>query len=310
MDFGGTKLLIGEVDAQGNILRRKRYPSGCRTEAEAVRVLKDSLKDYMETVGAEGDIKGAGVGIVGTVDYRNGIWVSMHPKAVSEPIPLSELLQDILRIPVWIDNDVKSATTAEMIFGDGIDSENFIYLNVGTGLAAGFVVDGRILRGSRNDTGEIGHTVSDLQSEDICICGRKGCIEGAVSGYGFSKMAHKYGIRRQFSPQGDLVSVAELYERAKLGEEIPVQILDYAAKSLSCMIMNLVKTLDPEMIILGGGCVRDGYLLEHMRRWLNPDIMCTVIKGIKISKLNPEFIGLLGAAALPIAVHRQECRMS
>ena len=73
------------------------------------------------------------------------------------------------------------------------------------------------------------------------------------------------------------------------------------------MIMNLVKTLDPEMIILGGGCVRDGYLLEHMRRWLNPDIMCTVIKGIKISKLNPEFIGLLGAAALPIAVHRQEC---
>ena len=169
MDFGGTKLLIGEVDAQGNILRRKRYPSGCRTEAEAVKVLKDSLEDYMETVGAEGYIKGAGVGIVGTVDYRNGMWVSMHPKAVSEPIPLSELLQDILRMPVWIDNDVKSATTAEMIFGDGIDSENFIYLNVGTGLAAGFVVDGRILRGSRNDTGEIGHTVSDLQSEDICI---------------------------------------------------------------------------------------------------------------------------------------------
>lgn len=47
MDFGGTKLLIGEVDAQGNILRRKRYPSGCREEADAVRVLTDSLRDYM-----------------------------------------------------------------------------------------------------------------------------------------------------------------------------------------------------------------------------------------------------------------------
>lgn len=309
MDFGGTKLLIGEVDAQGNILRRKRYPSGCREEADAVRVLTDSLRDYMDTVGAEGSIKGAGVGIVGTVDYKNGMWISMHPKPLAKPIPLSEMLQDILQVPVYIDNDVKSATTAEMIFGDGTDCENFIYLNVGTGLAAGFVVDGRILRGSRNDTGEIGHMVLDLQSEDICICGRKGCIEGVVSGYGFSKMADKYGIRNQLSPQGDLVSVSELYEKAKRGEQIPVQILDHAARSLSCMIMNLVKALDPEMFILGGGCVRDGYLLEHMQRWLNPDIMCTVTKGIKLSKLNPAFAGLLGAAALPAAVGRQKHRM-
>lgn len=305
LDFGGTKLLIGEVDSEGRILREKRYKTGCRQESKAVEVLMESLKDYVATVGFEGELKGAGVGIVGTVDYKTGRWIAMHPKATVDPIPLADMIKEVLGVPVWIDNDVKSATTAERVFGGGKESENFIYLNVGTGLAAGFVVDGRIVRGSRNDSGEIGHTVLDMRNEDNCICGRHGCVENAVSGYGFSRQAEIYGIKEELTAQGDLVSVAEIYERAKAGDETACKIVDYAAESLACLIMNLVKTLDPEMFILGGGCVQDGYLLGIVKEKLNADIMRTVTEGMLLSRLDPRYTGLLGAAALPIAAMRE-----
>ena len=70
--------------------------------------------------------------------------------------------------------DRRSATTAELLLGAGRQSKDFIYLNVGTGLAAGFVADGHILRGANQNAGEIGHMVVDLSNPYPCICGRQG----------------------------------------------------------------------------------------------------------------------------------------
>lgn len=304
LDFGGTKLLIGEVDEKGNILREKRYPTGCRKEKQAVEVLLASLRDYVETVGFAGEVKGAGVGIVGTVDYRNGQWITMHPKTMTEPIPLADLVKEILHVPVWVDNDVKSATTAEMVFGSGRRFENFVYLNVGTGLSAGFVTDGRIIRGKNNNAGEIGHTVVDLANRDRCMCDRHGCIENVVSGYGFTRQAEIHGLEELCPEKGGLIDTSKLFEKALKGERVPDKILDYAAESLACLMMNLVKTLDPEAFILGGGCVQNGILLKRAEEHLAACIMEAVTGGVLLSELNPAYTGLLGAAALPLAAQR------
>lgn len=298
-DFGGTKLLIGEVDEQGNIIREKRYPTGCRNEAQAVKVLLESAVDYLETIGIQGNLLGAGVGIVGTVDYENGYWITMHPRITTEPIPLAVMLKDIVKVPVYIDNDVKSATVGELIFGSGKGRNNFVYLNVGTGLAGGFVVDGRILRGRSNNAGEIGHTVIDIQNTDDCICGRQGCIEGAVSGYGFTKQIEKYGLTELLTVDRK-ANVSKLYQEAEAGEKMADKVLDYAAKSMANLMMNLVKVLDTEGFILGGGCVQDGVLIRRMQKYLRPEIMESVTEGIQISQLNPAYTGLLGAAALAV----------
>lgn len=306
LDFGGTKLLIGEVDQNGNILRERRYETGCRTEHQAMEVLVKSVWDYAETVGFAGEPAGAGVGIVGTVDYRKGKWITMHPQAMVPPIPITEILEEIIHIPVWADNDVKSAVTAEMVFGNGKNFDNFTYLNVGTGLAAGFVVDGRILRGKNNNSGEIGHTVVDMTNQDPCMCGRTGCIENIVSGYGFTRQVTNYGLKELIPQKGDMTDVSLLFKKAAAGEKIPEKILDYAAENLACLIMNLVKTMDPEAFILGGGCVQDGSLLKRIEKKLVPTIMDSVTGGILLSTLDPTHTGLLGAAALPLAALREQ----
>lgn len=305
LDFGGTKLLIGEVDEKGNILREKCYQTGCRKEVQAIEVLEESIRDYVNTVGFAGEIQGAGIGIIGTVDYKHGQWITMHPKTMIQPVPIADILKNIIHVPVWADNDVKSATTAEMVFGSGRKFENFIYLNVGTGLAAGFVVDGRILRGKNNNSGEIGHTVVDISNRDRCICDRHGCIENVVSGYGFTRQAQLNGLSELITEKSDMADTQKLFARALQGEMVPDRILDYAADSLACLIMNLVKTFDPEAFILGGGCVRDGVLMKRAQEHMAECIMESVTGGLILSELDPAYTGLLGAAALPMVAMNQ-----
>lgn len=190
MDLGGTKLLIGELSESGEILRARRYPTGYSTQQETVEGLLRSLEDYRRQAGFVGKPAAAGVGLVGTSDHKNGVWCSLS-HLPGDNIPLAAMLEERLGVPAAIDNDVRSAATAELLLGWGRKSRDFIYLNVGTGLAAGFVTGGHIIRGARNMAGEVGHTVMDLHSADACGCGRLGCCENVVSGMGFTYQARR-----------------------------------------------------------------------------------------------------------------------
>ena len=157
LDLGGTKLLIGEVDSHGNILRYKKYDSGYFNQQAASEIIKSSLDDYIRTVGwCDQKPVGMGVGLIGRVDPNQGIWLQIDPSR-TQPIALAKELSDIYGIPCHIDNDVKSATRAERVWGFGQISKNFIYINVGTGIAVGTVINGRQIRGSHFNAGEVGH---------------------------------------------------------------------------------------------------------------------------------------------------------
>ena len=169
IDLGGTKLLIGEIDSHGNILKYKKYDSGYFNQQAALEIIKSSLDDYIRTVGwVDKQPLGMGVGLIGRVDPNKGIWLQIDPGR-TEPIALAKELSDIYGMPCHIDNDVKSATRAERVWGFGQIYRNFIYLNVGTGIAMGCVVNGRQVRGSHFNAGEVGHVdeYSYTPSSDI-----------------------------------------------------------------------------------------------------------------------------------------------
>ncbi len=307
LDFGGTKLLVGEMDGQGNILKSKRYPTLCKDQKEAVRVILEAVEDYQKTVGWRENLTAAGLGIVGQVDRRKGLWISMTHEITNPPIPLAAMLAQKLQVPCAMDNDVRSATTAELLLGAGRQSKDFIYLNVGTGLAAGFVADGHILRGANQNAGEIGHMVVDLSNPYPCICGRQGCGENMVSGIGFSRQLALTPVPEAMGENGR-ADVKKLFALAEAGHETAVRITEYAAKTLACVIMNLVRTTDPDMVILGGGIVSDGWLLEKVKAYLEPHTIRGVTKGVRLSTLDTGLAGLIGAAALGLQeVLRNEC---
>lgn len=300
LDYGGTKLLIGEMDRNGNILRKKRHPTGYASQKEATDGILECLDNYIKTVGITGTLKAAGIGIVGISDHKRGQWISMNHIVTGPPVPLTDMLRDKLGVPCFIDNDVRSATTAELIYGQGKKSGNFIYINVGTGLAAGFVCGGQILRGANNNSGEIGHMVVDMRNELPCICGRKGCAENMLSGIGFTRQVCECH-RDDLKLQNDRADVIKIFELADQGDECCVKITEYAADTLAALIMNLVRTTDPDTVILGGGVVSDGWLLEKVKTRLEPHTMRGVTGGVVLSELPLGEVGLIGAASLGVS---------
>ncbi len=298
-DYGGTKLLIGELDEQGRVLRSKRYPTGCVMQEQAVEKLLECTADYCDTVGFEGELQAAGVGIVGVSNHDTGEWISMTHEKEGDPVPLADMLAEKLGVPVAIDNDVRSATTAEWKLGHGKFSDNFIYINVGTGLAAGFVVNGMLVRGANNNSGEVGHSVMNLADKRYCVCGRTGCAENVVSGSGFAKQAAEYCLLEVLlADRPNSADASKLFELADAGNESAVAITEYAADTLAALIMNLVRVTDPDTVILGGGVVSDGWLLEKVKPRLNPSTMRGVTKGVVLSNFTPAYVGLIGAASL------------
>lgn len=304
LDLGGTKLLIGEGNSEGKILRHKRYETGFTDQITAFSIIKRSLEDYMTTVGwaTENRPVSMGVGLLGRVDNTKGIWLQIDPKH-NQPIPLAQSLSELYNFPCYIDNDVKAATRATKKWGYGKDSDNFIYINIGTGIAAGVFVNGQLVRGSHFNAGEVGHTNVGVNIPIKCSCGRDNCVEQIAGGIGFDRSARllsKSLKTKLYIPEdeGIKVDVKEIYFLSQQNDELCVRLVENASQAIASLIMNLVRVSDPDTVILGGGIVSSGFLYPKIIEKLNKTTIRFVSNGIVLTKLDPDFIGLIGAAAV------------
>lgn len=301
IDLGGTKILIGEVTTAGEVLKSKSYPSNTENQTKALETLLLALDDYTQTIGFVADKQiGVGVGLVGRVDHKAGIWLEIEP-GKTNPTPLAEILAAKIGLDVTIGNDVVCATMAEKHLGWGQETNDFIYLNVGTGLAAGFVVDGQIIEGGHFNAGEIGHTVVDIHNDVLCGCGRTGCVERLASGLGIKEEVSRNIVAY---PSSILVENQEeltgkmVLQAAEQQDELAVKIIDNATLQLANLIMNLVRTTDPECVILGGGVTQNEQFFQKIKANLQSNTIRFVTKGVVRSKLEKDKVGLIGAAVI------------
>lgn len=306
LDLGGTKLIIGETDREGTVLNYKTYPSGYMDQAHALDFIKASLNDYFDGEGRDGKKPLAmGLGIIGRVDNFSGTWFQIDAQR-NTPIAIARELENCYGIPCYADNDVNSATKAEMIFGHGKKTKNFIYINIGTGIAAGVVESGKILTGSHFNAGEVGHMLVGIKVGTTCGCGRNNCVETIASGSGIDQCARIFAPRYPetglyIPDNGQRVSVLEVFEKAAT-DELCALLTDNAAEAIANLIMNLVRVSDPEMIVLGGGVVSDGFLFPQILAKLNANTMRFVTAGIVLTNLQPELIGLIGACTVAMNI--------
>lgn len=300
VDLGGTKLLIGEMDGEGNMLRTKKYPSGRLSQRESLSLIQRGLDDFLteKTHGAQ--LQAIGIGMVGRIDSEAGLWHEISPDR-KETVEIAKLMRERYHLPCFVDNDVRSATRAEMLFGRGRSSRHLIYINIGTGIAAGFVSDGRLITGGHYNAGEVGHTTSGIEWKVPCECGRQDCVEPVASGMGFDRCARL--LMPQFPntsltipTDGSRVNVAEVF---RLYDTDPLcKILtDNAATAIANLIMNLVRFNDPDTIVLGGGVMSDGFLYKKVLEKVNPYTIRFVTNGVVLTSLDPRYIGLMGACS-------------
>jgi predicted NBD/HSP70 family sugar kinase len=313
VDLGGTKLLVGEVDSGGAVLRHKRYATGYLDQEAALGLIEGSLDDFLGTRPKDEKPAALGLAMIGRIDSSRGIWFQIDHQRTRET-PVCEILSKRYGLPCYADNDVRSAARAELRFGRGRRSKDFIYLNIGTGIAAGIVSGGHLVRGGHCNSGEVGHTLVgvDLGVDIPCECGRVNCVDTLASGSGFDRCARalkdRYPGTSLTIPEQGRVDVRELFQKAPSDPHCAF-LAGTAARAIANLIMNLVRTSDPEMVVLGGGIVSDGLLLPLIRENLNKNTMRFVTQGVELTALNPEFAGLLGAATAAMNGQEEPCFM-
>ena len=248
LDIGGTKthgVVLGE---DGEILAQVRESTLSGADgvlATAGRVFEALQHD----TGAPLTCR-VGVGVPGLVDVERGVLRHAVNLGVNgDDLPLRDLLADRLGVAVVLENDVNVAALAARALAG---ADDVVYLSVGTGLAAGLVVDGRLRRGEHGAAGEIGHVPVDPAGAQ-CGCGQTGCLETIASGRALA----------QAWPTTDQPPAAALFAAAAAGDHAAVVVRDRFCWGVASAIRVLGLTIDPERIVLGGGVSEVGEPLRE-----------------------------------------------
>ena len=306
VDVGATKILVGAVTPAGEILSSRRFKIQHETQTATLESVYSALESFMRELDKHVPLA-IGVGLVGQIDPETGTWLEAMNLPIKSPVPLAQELKDRFGIVVALDNDVHAATLAELRWGMGTRSRDFIYLNVGTGISAGLVFGGQLLRGNNNYAGELGHMV--VQPDGVfCPCGRRGCLEPLASGGGLLARVRGELVNypdSTLNSSGETLTAHQIFMAADAGDSLAIKLSNDAAQALSIALTNLVNLLNPEWIVYGGGALSDGWLIEHVRKSVETGPLTMIrkaFKGIVPSKLNPEQVGLLGAACLALNI--------
>lgn len=268
----GLKLAEGHVsaaitDIEANILSTLTVPAAGMHAVERAVV---TLGEVVEQVIAEASVPrervtGVGIGLAGVIDAEGGL-CRFSPILGWRDVPLKQLVEERIGIPVYIDNDVNTLAMAEKWFGAGQDVDDFLVVTVGRGVGLGIVVNGQFYRGTRGGGGEFGHTVL-APDGPLCDCGKRGCLEAYVADPALVRAAQEAVARSELSGvSADELTVEQVTELAQAGNETLRAIFGQAGEILGMGIANLLNILNPALVIVSGEGVRAGDLLfEPMR---------------------------------------------
>ena len=247
-DVGGTKtdavvVAPGDGSAVGRILARVRRPTGWGADAVVTTIL-EVVDELAAAVGARvADIASIGVGMPGQV-APGGSTVTHAVNLGIDELDLGLAIGPRLGIPVRAENDVKAAAVgASALHGATADpASTLAYVNLGTGIAAGFVRGGRLWRGARGAAGEIGHISVD-PAGPICRCGQRGCIEAFSGG---AAVAQRWG-------RPGALPVRDVFDAADAGDADAIALRRGLAYGVASAIRVIVLAGDVDLVVLGGG---------------------------------------------------------
>jgi len=269
LDVGGTKMLGVALDEEGRVLAEERRPTEYDTAA-LLDALTDLYRGLAAAAGAEaaGATPPVGVGVPGLVDTEGRLVFAPNLLRASGADIRDGLASRLgRRIPViQVDNDATCATAGEAAFGAGRGRSDVLVVTLGTGIGGGIVSGGRIVRGSGNFAGEIGHVVVDPKGPP-CGCGRRGCWERYASGSGLGRIARDFALAGRASRivalagDADAVRGEHVMRAIEEGDEEAGVVLEEFAWWLALGLANLANVLDPGVIVIGGGLVRAGEVL-------------------------------------------------
>jgi glucokinase len=264
LDVGGTKVLgvALAAGAPADVLAEERVatPEGGEGLAETLVALAEAV------AGRVGTVTSIGVGLPGLVDRAGTLHLGPHLRHIRD-LPLGRLLAEAAGVGVVVDNDANCAAVAEQAAGAARGAQEALVVTLGTGIGAGIITGGHLLRGANGFAGEPGHMVVE-PSGPPCPCGKRGCWERFASGTGLARLARDaaHGGRLDGAVElaggdPDDVRGEHVTDAARAGDAEARAVLGELAHWVALGLANLANILDPEVIVVGGGLVEAADLL-------------------------------------------------
>jgi glucokinase-like ROK family protein len=303
VDIGASHVAVVLTDLRGDVLAWEEQRHPVRTDPEGTRSLVLELCNRCLDSRTNGLTKlvRIGVAVPSPVDPLN-------PKMLSEVVIPAwqgrsglELLQDAFGVPVLVDNDANLGALAEQWWGVGHGVKDFVYIKIGTGIGAGYILNGEIYRGARGVAGEIGHLPIDPNGEE-CVCGMKGCLATLVGAPGLAARASSLLTEYPDSLLADgKPTITAIEDAALAGDKLALRIVAEAAEHLAIALAGWFNLMNPELAVLGGGLARLGDILtrplsEKVHRSI---LVSSAAAEIKTSQLGSRAVAI-GAATLAL----------
>lgn len=265
VDVGGTKVLGGVVDADGNVLAHARRDTPRQGGAELTQTIADVARELMDdfTVGS------VGISAAGFVSSDRKTMLASPNIAGWNGIDLDRELSALIGLSVVIENDANAAAWGEARFGAGRGEDHLMLLTIGTGIGGGIVVDGELYRGAFGIAAEFGH-MRVVPEGHLCGCGARGCFEQYASGNALLRHAREAisaspEVARNLLSLGDGtvagVTGKHISDAAREGDAVALAAFNTTAQWLGAGIASLSVVLDPACVIIGGGVIEAGEIL-------------------------------------------------
>src|SRR6478672_4505890 len=242
IDIGRAWIRVAVADLAGTIIARSDTPNKARTAGAVVRSAAREARAAVKRAGIGWKrVVHTVVGSPGVFDPSTGrLWHAPNLPDWSKP-GLAAELRDALTPSTTIDNDANLAAVGERDFGRGRDARSFVYVELGTGLGVGIVIDGELYRGARGAAGEVGYIPWPGAPSS-----ERGRLEEATSAAAVVASAREAGMRGELTAK-------DVFDAARAGDAKALKAVDEEAVRVAQLLATLSAVVDPEFIVLGGG---------------------------------------------------------
>lgn len=289
IDLGGTKIESAVIGADGGFRDRRRAPNP-RTYDAMLDVVADLIAASEQHVGQA--FERVGFSIPGSPAPRSGLIRNANSTFLNGR-PLADDLERRLARRVRLTNDANALALSEAADGAAAGFPAVFGVIAGTGLGGGFVIDGRAIEGRNGLGGEWGHLPLPAASADEdtrCWCGRRNCLETYVSGS---------GLQRDFAEAtGEAVAAEAIVARARSGEPVAAAALERLIERFGRGLSLIVSTLDPDMIVIGGGLSNVPEIVAGIEQALRPHVFSDAVDTPVRAAVHGDSSGVRGAAWL------------
>ena len=295
IDLGGTKIegVVMQPHSHEPIRIRKRIATeGSAGYRHVLNQIKSLVDQFTEELGESP--KSLGIGTPGCLDPVSGLLRGSNSRHLNDK-PLIRDLEDILGVPVVIENDANCFALAETRWGavrqDAPGARSVFGIILGTGVGGGIVIDDQLVNGPHSITGEWGHNPLD-DSGGQCYCGQIGCVETILSGPALEKFYTSIsGVKRPLE---------EIHQRSKSGDTAAAETIDRLVRFFGKAISGVINIIDPDVIVVGGGVGNIDELYQRAPLEITRHIFAPSLQTIILKPSLGDSAGVIGAAYLTL----------